>query len=73
MGSGFLEKIYVKALCKKLNEAGFNIKYECPVKVIFEGEIIGDYFADIIVDEKVIVEIKAIELLNKVHEVQLVN
>ncbi len=73
LGSGFLEKIYARALCKKLRDAGFSINEEYPIKVIFENEIIGDYFADILVDNKVIVELKAVEILNKVHEVQLVN
>ncbi len=73
LGSGFLEKVYSRALCKKLRDAGFSIDEEYPIKVIFENEIIGDCFADIIVDNKVIVEIKAIEILSKVHEVQLVN
>ncbi len=73
LGSGFLEKVYARALCKKLRDAGFSIDEEYPIKVIFENEIIGDYFADIIVDNKVIVELKAVEILNKIHEVQLVN
>lgn len=73
LGSGFLEKVYARALCKKLRDVGFSIDEEYPIKVIFENEIIGDCFADIIVDNKVIVEIKAIEILSKVHEVQLVN
>lgn len=73
LGSGFLEKVYGKALCKKLIESGLEIKREFPVKVYFEGEIIGDYCCDILVNELVIIEIKAIESLAKIHEVQLVN
>lgn len=73
LGSGFLESVYKKALTKKLREKGFDIRCEHPVKVYFEGEIIGDYFCDILVNEKVIIELKAIETLNKIHEVQLVN
>lgn len=73
LGSGFLESIYKKALAKKLREKGFNILCEHPISVIFEGEKLGDYFCDIIVDNKVIVELKAIESLNRIHEVQLVN
>ncbi|MFI5211772.1 MAG: GxxExxY protein [Ignavibacteria bacterium] len=73
LGSGFLEKVYCKALSKKLIEKGLDIKCECPVKVYFEGEIVGDYFCDILVNDKVIVELKAVETLSKIHEVQLVN
>ena len=73
LGSGFLEKVYCKALCKKLTEKGLDVKYEYPIKVYFEGEIIGDYYCDILINETVIVELKAIESLSKIHEVQLVN
>lgn len=73
LGSGFLEKVYCNALCKKLIESGLEVKREFPVKVYFEGENIGDYCCDILVNELVIVELKAIETLAKIHEVQLVN
>ena len=46
---------------------------EKPIEVVYKGEIVGNYFADIMVDEKVIVEIKAIKELSTIHEVQLVN
>ncbi len=73
LGSGFLEKVYQRALTKKLLEKGFDVKCEYPVKVHFEGDVIGDYCCDILVNEKVILELKAIESLAKIHEVQLVN
>jgi GxxExxY protein len=73
LGSGFLEKVYCNALCKKLIERGLEVKRELPVKVFFEGENIGDYCCDILVNDSVIVELKAIETLAKIHEVQLVN
>lgn len=73
LGSGFLEKVYCNALYKKLTEKGLDVKCEYPVKVYFEGEIVGDYYCDIIINETVIVELKAIESLSKIHEVQLVN
>lgn len=73
LGYGFLEKVYVRALTKKLKEAGLSVENECPIKVYFEDEIVGDYCADIIVEKKVIVEVKAIESLSSIHETQLVN
>lgn len=73
LGYGFLEKVYVNSLIKKLKDIGFKVEKEYPIKVLFENEVVGDYFADIIVDDKIILEIKAIESLNQVHEVQLVN
>ena len=71
--AGFWKKFIAEALSKKLKEKALDIKCEFPIKVNFEGEIIGDYFCDILVEDKVIVELKAIEKLSKIHEVQLVN
>ena len=46
---------------------------QVPIKVNYKGEIVGDYFADIVVDDKIIIEIKAIEKLQKIHEAQILN
>jgi GxxExxY protein len=73
LGHGFLEKIYRKALLKKLREIGLKAYEEYPIKVSFEGEVVGDYFADILVEEKVILELKAAECLNAAFEAQLIN
>lgn len=73
LGHGFLEKVYETALGKRLIKSGMKAKQQFPISVYFDDEIIGEYFADLLVDEKVIVEIKAIEKLNSIHEVQLVN
>lgn len=73
LGYGFLEKIYENALLKRLKDANLNVKSQYQIQVYFEGQLIGDYIADILVEEKVIVEIKAIEKLHPIHEVQLVN
>lgn len=73
LGFGFLEKVYKNALTKRLRDDGFEVDEEFPIKVHFEGEVVGEYFADIYIDGKVIVELKAVEQLNTAHEVQLVN
>lgn len=73
LGGGFLEKVYENALCKKLIEAGFKVNQQCCIKVYFENEIVGDYLADIIINDLIIIELKALENLLKIHEVQLVN
>jgi GxxExxY protein len=73
LGSGFLEKVYENALIIRLKKSNFAIESQKPIKVIFEGETIGDYFADIVVENKVVVELKAVKDLNPIHEVQLVN
>ncbi len=73
MGFGFLEKVYENAMMIKLKEKGLSAFQQSPVNVYFEEKIVGEYFADVIVDKKVIVELKAISKLSKSHEVQLVN
>lgn len=73
LGHGFLEKVYENALYKRLQEVGFFVQKQFPINVHFEDELVGEYYADLIVDEKVIIEIKAVEALHPAHEVQLVN
>lgn len=73
LGYGFLEKIYVNALFIRLKSSGLFVKKQFPIGVHFENELIGEYYADLIVEKKVILEIKAVENLHPAHEVQLVN
>lgn len=73
LGNGFIEKVYEKALSIELRRAGLQIEVQCPIKVYYQNEIVGEYFADIIVNDSVIVELKAIDSLNAVHGNQLVN
>ena len=73
LGPGFLEKIYENALRIELEKAGFKVKQQEPINVMYDGEIVGEYFADLWVDEQVVVELKANLTLAKEHEVQLVN
>ena len=73
LGYGFLEKVYRNALKIQLEEGGVNCAIEVPLQVLYHKKIVGDYFADIIVDNKIIVEVKAVSKLEPVHEVQLVN
>ena len=73
LGYGFVEKIYRNALVVSLGEAGIKCISESPLKVKYHNIVIGDYYADIIVDEKIVVEVKAVSKLESIHEVQLVN
>lgn len=73
LGSGFLEKVYENALHKRLKDMGMFVQKQFPIKVHFEEELVGEYFADLIVDEKVIIELKVATTLHPIHEVQLVN
>ena len=73
LGSGFMEKVYENALAISLKKADLNIETQFPINVYFENELIGEYIADIVVENKIIVELKAVKRLNSIHEVQIVN
>ena len=73
LGAGFLEKIYEKALLIELRERGLNAECQFPIKVKYKNKTVGDYYTDIVVEDKIILEIKAIEKLLKVHEAQILN
>jgi GxxExxY protein len=72
-GYGFLEKIYENAMMIEFRKAVIPTASQSPIKVLYEDEIIGEYYADILVDDKVIVEIKATRSLALEHEAQLLN
>ncbi len=73
LGSGFLESVYERALSIELNKLGLAAVHQHRVPVYYEGQCVGDFVADLIVNDTVIVELKATDQLAKAHEVQLVN
>ena len=73
LGNGFLEKVYHNAMVLELRKMGLDVASEKPITVYYDGQTIGEYFADIVVADKVILEIKAVQAVNAVHEAQLVN
>ena len=73
LGSGFLEKVYQNALMVELKLRKIGAESEKPITVQYRGEMVGNYIADIVVEDKIIVEVKAIKALSEIHEVQLVN
>jgi len=73
LGYGFLEKIYENAMMIEFRREGIPAVPQSPIKVFYEGELIGEYYADILVDNKVIVEIKAEKRLTEENEAQLLN
>ena len=73
LGPGFLEKVYENALRIELEKAGFRVKQQEPINVVYDGQIVGEYYADLWVNERVVVELKAALVPAKEHEVQLVN
>lgn len=73
LGYGFLERVYENALLIELRKQGVSARKQESIKVYYEEEVVGDYFADIIVNEKVILELKAAKSLCEEHEAQLIN
>ena len=73
LGPGFLEKVYENALLLELRIRGLKAESQVPIKVLYKENAVGEYIADILVEEKVIVELKTVEKLNKIHEAQLLN
>lgn len=73
LGYGFLEKVYQNAMMIELKSRGFNVVAQKPIKVYYKGNIVGDYFSDIVVENLVILELKATEVIVEDFEWQLVN
>jgi len=73
LGPGFLEKVYENALRIELEKLGLRVRQQQPLSVAYEGHVVGEYYADLWVDERVVIELKAAQTLVKQHEVQLVN
>jgi GxxExxY protein len=73
LGYGFSEKVYQNSLVLELAKLGLEVKSPLPIKVFYEGFEVGEYFADIVVNEVVILELKAVHQLLPEHEAQLLN
>jgi GxxExxY protein len=73
LGYGFLEKVYEKALVIELTKLGLDVKGQVPVKVYYDGNEVGNYFADLIVNNTVIIELKSCDGFIEEHEAQLTN
>ena len=73
LGYGFLELVYQNALYQELKRRGFDCKAQYPIKVFFKGQEVGEYYADVLVNECIILELKAVDTLCKEHELQLIN
>ena len=71
-GNGFLEKVYENALAYKLHQLELDCRQQVALKVYFENNVVvGEYFADLVVENKIIIELKAIQNLEKIHHAQL--
>lgn len=73
LGCGFLERVYQNALMFELQANQVEYKAYHPLRINYKGQNIGNYYADIIVEDKVIVELKAIEGIEEIHKLQLLN
>ncbi len=73
LGYGFLEKVYENAMAHELRKRGFTVQQQMPIQVYYDGLMVGEYFADLVVDGKVIVELKAADGLRPEFEAQLLN
>src|ERR1700722_5747432 len=73
LGHGFLESVYHKAFAIALEQAGLSIRSKVPVPVYFRGQLVGDFEADVLVEDKVLLELKAARELDSAHETQTLN
>ncbi|KAB2859903.1 MAG: GxxExxY protein [Flavobacteriales bacterium] len=73
LGYGFLEKVYENALLIELMAIGLSCEKQKKINVFYDGQLVGEYYADIVVNEIVIIELKAAETLCEEHEFQLIN
>ena len=73
LGYGFLEKVYENALCLELRKRGIEVNQQFPLQVVYEGVVVGDYIPDLLVEDSLIVEIKATHSIERVHRQQCLN
>lgn len=73
LGAGFLESVYQNALLIALRQKGLKVQSQFPLEVKFRGEVVGQFFADILIKDTVIVELKAVAALAPVHQAQVIN
>ncbi len=73
LGFGFLENVYKKAMIIELSKSSLKVEAEKPLKVYYDKEVVGDFYADLFVEGEIIVELKSVQNLTKEYEIQLVN
>jgi GxxExxY protein len=70
LGNGFLEKVYENALAHELKKKGLKVEQQCPIPVHYDSIIVGEYLADLLVEGKVVVELKAVRAIEDIHKAQ---
>jgi GxxExxY protein len=73
LGTGFLESVYQNAMIVALEQKGLAVRSQCPIGVVFRGRNVGDFYADLLVADKVIVELKAVKAMAPEHQAQVIN
>jgi GxxExxY protein len=73
LGAGFLEKVYERALAKELSLRGILVRPQVPYKISYKGHVLSEYIADLVVDDRLLVEIKCVNMLMKEHLAQSIN
>ena len=73
LGYGFLEKVYENSLAVELKLRGLSVECQKPVKVYYKNTIVGDYIIDLLVENKIVVELKSVKILTDIHKAQLCN
>ena len=73
LGAGFLEKVYENALAHELRKAGLRVEQQRPLRVQYDGVVVGEYAADLLVEDCILVELKAVRALDDVHLAQCLN
>ena len=73
LGSGFLEKVYENALAREICKSGLKVEQQYPIKVFYEGQPVGEFVADLLIEETVLIELKAVRALDETHMAQAIN
>jgi GxxExxY protein len=73
LGCGFLEKVYENALAHEMRKVGFAVEQQRGITIIYDGVAVGDYFADLLVEDSVLIELKCVRVLDQAHRAQCMN
>ena len=73
LGAGFLEKVYENALALEIRSIGLNVQQQAAIQIKYKGTVVGDYLADLLVEDRIILELKAVKQLDSIHLAQTLN
>ena len=73
LGSGLLEKVYENALAREIRKVNLRVQQQYPVKVFYDGDVVGEFVPDLLVEDAVLIELKAVRALDEIHTAQAMN